>query len=190
MAMIDYGAIAFKNGKCIQTGMFTPMIDMVGWEDTNGDNTRHWNRGIENWEKLNLTGNYFSYIGDEYLTVVFYKELIRIVTKCDDDNPHMCDVRSEWFGLEKFKHWTKWADWGFANNRQRYDIKVTKRNGYYVCKMKYNGDKYKVYFGYGVDYSYYKDWHMVNYYRNPSFLWYKFRCWCRDKIEDYKYYHS
>lgn len=34
MAMIDYGAIAFKNGKLISTGMFTPMKDMVGWEDT------------------------------------------------------------------------------------------------------------------------------------------------------------
>lgn len=37
MAMMDYGAIAFKNGKLISTDMFTPMIDMVGWEDTNKD---------------------------------------------------------------------------------------------------------------------------------------------------------
>lgn len=34
MAMIDYGAIAFKNGKLISTGIFTQMKDMVGWEDT------------------------------------------------------------------------------------------------------------------------------------------------------------
>lgn len=34
MAMIDYGAIAFKNGKLISTDMFSPMKDMVGWEDT------------------------------------------------------------------------------------------------------------------------------------------------------------
>ena len=37
MAMMDYGAIAFKNGKLISTGMFTPMQDMVGWEDTKDD---------------------------------------------------------------------------------------------------------------------------------------------------------
>ena len=28
MAMIDYGAIAWKNGKLISTDMFTPMKDM------------------------------------------------------------------------------------------------------------------------------------------------------------------
>lgn len=32
MAMIDYGAIAFKNGKLISTEMFTPMMNMVGAE--------------------------------------------------------------------------------------------------------------------------------------------------------------
>ena len=34
MAYSDYGAIAFKNGRLISTDTFTPMIDTVGWEDT------------------------------------------------------------------------------------------------------------------------------------------------------------
>ena len=34
MAMIDYGAIAWKNGKLISTDVFTPMKDMVGWDDS------------------------------------------------------------------------------------------------------------------------------------------------------------
>lgn len=37
MAAIDYGAIAFKNGKLISIKCFTPMIDTVGWEDTEND---------------------------------------------------------------------------------------------------------------------------------------------------------
>ena len=37
MAMIDYGAIAWKNGKLISTDMFTPMKDMVGWDDSDLD---------------------------------------------------------------------------------------------------------------------------------------------------------
>ena len=37
MAMIDYGAIAWKDGKLISTDMFTAMEDMVGWSD----NSKH-----------------------------------------------------------------------------------------------------------------------------------------------------
>lgn len=43
MAMIDYGAIAFKNGKLISTAMFSPMKDMVGWEDTETDVYHNYN---------------------------------------------------------------------------------------------------------------------------------------------------
>lgn len=33
MAFIDYGAVAFKNGKCIQGDMFGDMLSMVGWRE-------------------------------------------------------------------------------------------------------------------------------------------------------------
>lgn len=33
IAFIDYGAIAFKNGKCIQNDYFGDMLEMVVWED-------------------------------------------------------------------------------------------------------------------------------------------------------------
>ena len=66
MAMIDYGAIAWKNGKLISTDMFTPMKDMVGWDDSDLD--------IE----PPLKGNYFAYIGDKDFTLAFYKDTMRI----------------------------------------------------------------------------------------------------------------
>ena len=55
MAMIDYGAIAWKNGRLISTDMFTPMKDMVGWDDNDLD--------IED----PLVNNYFAYVGDKIL---------------------------------------------------------------------------------------------------------------------------
>lgn len=66
-------------------------------------------------------------------------------------------------------------------------MKVTKRNGYYVFKWKYKGNRYKVYFGYGVDIDYYKKYRIVNYYRSPEFRLYKVRRWFEEKKHDRKY---
>ena len=79
MAIIDYGAIAFKNGKCISTDMFTPMIDMVGWEDTKNDTYHNYNTNED--KPLALKGNYFAYIGDSDCTVAFYKTGLRIIQR-------------------------------------------------------------------------------------------------------------
>ena len=68
-----------------------------------------------------------------------------------------------------------------------HNVTVTKRNGYYVCKWKYKGNKYKVYFGYGVDLPYYKKYRMVNYYRSPEFFVYNVRDWIKNKIYEFKY---
>ena len=175
MAMMDYGAIAFKNGKLISTDMFTPMIDTVGWEDTEND-TYH-NYKTDKDELLNLKGNYFAYIGDSDCTVAFYKCGLCIVEKIDEK----FWLDAEWFS-NGYYTWSKWEKWVAGN-----DMKVTKRNGYYVFKWKYKGDKYKVYFGYGVDYNYYERTHMVNYYRSPEYLIYKIPRWFKDKIYDWKY---
>ena len=157
MAMIDYGAIAFKNGKLISTGMFTPMKDMVGWEDTKND-TYHDYYSNED-KPLNLNGNYFAYIGDQEYTVAFYKCRMVVVENSHDNF---------WYTIEFINNtkfiWSKWICPTKYN-----DIIVTKRNGYYVCRWKYKGNKYKVYFGYGVDFDYYKKWHIVNYYRSIGY---------------------
>lgn len=177
MAMIDYGSIAFKNGKLISTGMFTPMKEMVGWEDTDED--VHYNYYKDAYEPLRLNGNYFAYVGDEEYTLGFYKTWMCMVEKCDGK----FYKKVEDFGDSYFT-WSKWKKW-FGD---AFDyIKVTKRNGYLVCKWKYKGDKYKVYFGYGVDLPYYKKWHIVNYYRSPKYRLIKLRRWIKDKIFDWKY---
>lgn len=175
MAMIDYGAIAFKNGKIISTDMFTPMIDMVGWEDTEKDTYHNYNTDKD--EPLKLNGNYFAYIGDKDCTVAFYKTYIRIVENINGEFFN----ESEFF-CNAYYTWTKWNCWRSGGN-----IKVTKRNGYYVCKWKYKGDKYKVYFGYGVDLDCYMKYRMVNYYRSPMYIVRNIPRWIENKIYNFKY---
>lgn len=167
MAAIDYGCIAFKNGKLINTEYFTPMIDMVGWEDTAEDVFEPY-FGIE--EPIRLNNNYAAFIGDEDLTIAFYKEQIMIVERI---GAHLFTIHREYFNFTNY-HWWKWtAETHCDDNYTWHAATITKRNGYYVCKWEYKGDKYKVYFGYGVDLPYYKKWRIVNYYRSPE---YKLRC--------------
>ena len=165
MAMMDYGAIAFKNGKLISTDMFTPMIDMVGWEDTEEDVYHDYNKDKD--IPLKLKGNYFAYIGDEDCTIAFYKTTMRIIERHNGTffNGGEC------IGATNYT-WLKWKRFLMEDF-----IKVTRRNGYLVCKWKYKGDKYKVYFGYGVDLDYYKKYRIVNYYRSPEC---RLRWMCRD----------
>ena len=176
MAMMDYGAIAFKNGKLISTNMFTPMIDTVGWEDTEND-TYH-DYALNKDCPLYLNGNFFVYIGDKDFTIAFYK-CHMVIVKRFNDGTFDCDV--EYFNDTNYS-WYKWTRYEMDSK-----ITVTKRNGYYVCKWKYKNDKYKVYFGYGVDLSYYKDWHMVNYYRSPIHTIRRIKYWIKEKIYDWKY---
>lgn len=177
MAMMDYGAIAFKNGKLISTEMFTPMIDMVGWEDTDKDTYHNYQTNKD--EPLELNGNYFAYIGDKDCTLAFYKTQIVIVSRYKDDGTFGYD--HEYLNGTGYT-WSKWKNYAGGS-----DVTVTKRNGYLVCKWKYKGDKYKVYFGYGVDLPYYKKWHIVNYYRSPKHRLYEIKRWFKDKIYDWKY---
>ena len=179
MAMIDYGAIAFKNGKLISTDMFTPMIDMVGWEDTEDDIYHNYNKDKD--MPLNLKGNYFAYIGDRNCTIAFYREQIVIVEKYKD---RTFSYHHEWFNCTNYT----WIKWRYYAGISSTEAKVTKRNGYYVCKWRYKGDKYKVYFGYGVDLGYYKKWHIVNYYRSPEYRLYEVKRWFKDKMYDWKHY--
>ena len=180
MAMLDYGAIAFKNGKLISTEMFTPMIDMVGWEDTEKDVYHDYD--AEKYRPIELNGNYFAYIGDADVTLAFYKMQLVSVQRFKDGT---FSYHHEYFNCTNYT-WSKWQDYvGCCENFSK--VKVTKRNGYLVCKWKYKGDNYKVYFGYGVDLHYYKKWHIVNYYRSPKYRLSEIKRWFKDKIYDWKY---
>lgn len=177
--MSDYGAIAFKNGKLISTDMFTPMIEMVGWEDTERDTYHNYEANKD--VPLNLVDEYFAYIGDKDVTLAFYECKIAIIERYKDGT---FGYHYEWFDCTNYT-WSKWES-GYLGRDGKTKAKVTKRNGYYVCKWEYKGDKYKVYFGYGVDLGYYEKYHMVNYYRSLEYIFEQFK----DKLHDWKHkYH-
>ena len=160
MAVIDYGAIVWKDGKLISTDMFTPMEDMVGWTD----NHEH-----------RLEGNYFAFIGDKDLTLGFYKDVITIYSAtadCYNDTYYFCGV--------PFKGWRYWREWcliGPDADEAEIIVRPRKFHDYYICKMKYRGHKYKVAFGYGVDLKYYKKTHIIDYYATP---WFRAKSICGD----------
>jgi hypothetical protein len=179
MSMLDYGAIVLKNGKLVNDELATPMIDMVGWEDSEDDYYHEYvtNKNYAEKTPIRLKDEYFAYIGDSECTVSFYKTVIAIVERIED---HHFTKHVEYLG-NSYYTWRKWekvAGGAF--------LTVTQRNGYLVCKWKYKGDKYKVYFGYGVDVDFYKKWHMINYYRSPIFELKHLKWWFEDKMEDWK----
>lgn len=168
MAMIDYGAIAWKNGKLISTEMFTPMRDMVGWDDSDED------------AEHSLVGNYFAYIGDEEFTVAFYKSLVRIYRQ------NVVEDETIFFGSERFYKWKEWAECfitGKNHDFVKLYVKPVKFHDYYICRMKYKGDNYKVAFGYGVDLKYYKKYHIIDYYGTPWFRFKEFKSEIIDRIK-------
>lgn len=178
MAMIDYGAIAWKDGKLIQTEMFEDMEKMVGWSDK--DEELYCGR---------LNNNQFAYIGDEDLTIGFYKYVMTIY--CKEFPWHKGEEGRVYFGCENFVKWKYWHDWFYVGD-DLCDIKVKKRRGhnYYICKMNYRGHKYKVAFGYGVDLGYYKRTHIIDYYGTP---WFRLREWVKDmkyRYRDWRHMHG
>ena len=168
MAMIDYGAIAWKDGKLISTDMFTPMEDMVGWSDED-----------------ELNGNCFAYIGDKDFTIGFYKSTMRIHCPAS-----LIEDETIFLNGSPFKGWRYWKRWYIIdsiNDTAEIIVRPRRFHDYYICKMKYRGHKYKVAFGYGVDLKYYKKTHIIDYYGTP---WVRAKSWLEDihyKIEDWKW---
>ena len=79
MAVIDYGAIAFKNGKLITTKMFTPVTKTIKFKSTP--------------ETINKFDNYFVCIGNENIIVGFYKDIVHWWVKQEDGS---YEEASEW----------------------------------------------------------------------------------------------
>ena len=92
MAVIDYGAIVWKDGKLISTDMFTEMEDMVGWSDRDESKSVGSN--------LTLAGNCFGYIGDKDFTIGFYKDVMRIYSTADENYNEIV-----YFGSGPFEKW-------------------------------------------------------------------------------------
>lgn len=155
MAMIDYGAIAFKNGKLISTEMFTPMRETCGFSDED--------KRLPG-SDVSFDGNYFVVLGNTDIVFGFYKTAIHWWR-----NTSYEPSGGEFFGASDYVGWRYWYRFFFIKN-EVVELKVRPRNGYYVARFSINGDRYKVYFGYGVDFPFYQKTRRVNYYRSPEYL--------------------
>lgn len=183
MAMIDYGAVAIKNGKVINEGLFfMNMLEAVGWVDRKRirhadcncfddpdplqakSNCYYCNRaqrekvkyeGCEEFDtrliadchgqsfepaSSHIDGNYFAYVGDEHLTLAFYKQHCVIMV---DKQLHL-----EMWGIDNFQSCRKSIHFEVAS--VRFHLKQLGNCVYYIS-FHYNGDNYHIIYGYGID---------------------------------------
>ena len=164
MAIMDYGALTWKDGVLLsETEFFDDMQEMVGWNDEGQENQ--------------LAHNWFTYIGDEELTIMFYKYCMKIYSKGRD---YYNDVI--YFGSENFEGWRKWEQLFIINAPNAQDdhlakltVRKAKFGTYYIAILRYKGHKWKVTFGSGVCYDTYTKYHIMSAWNMPSHKWYRFK---------------
>ena len=161
MSIIDYGAIAFKNGRLISTDMFTPMEETCGFSDRDNYLPKM---------DFSFDGNMFVTVGNRDIVIGFYKEQIHWWAYCGDkvSDEYKYNIGYEYFNCSNYTGWKKWHKIVVAEDIIVIDVK--RKNGYYKAKFDINGDKYMVYFGYGVDFGFYERTHFVNYYRSLEYF--------------------
>ena len=178
MSMFDYGAVALKNGKLISTDFFTDMKDTCGFTDA--DN-------LLPGTKSSFDGNCFITIGNRALLLGFYKSCLQWWFDWGDNSNPRYEFDCECFGSSGYTKWSKWEQGfglGSGDTYQYVHVTVKPKNGYYVAKFTLDNDKYKVYFGYGVDLDWYKKTKRVNYYTSPEYWFIKHIYWpLKDKVD-------
>lgn len=132
MSYIDYGVIAKKNGKVLNTELFTPMVETIGVT------YKRDNEGID------IDGNYFIFLGDKDFYVSIYKGYLKFFKedRCIGIIPDLCDY--DYKRYKRFRH--KATIEGVDIDIKRYD----DINRYYL-RFIYKGDVYEAIYGYGVD---------------------------------------
>lgn len=153
MAMIDYGAIAFKNGKCIQREMIDDMFSQVGWVHPD------------------LVDNHFSYIGDNELTFCFYKTVITICRYNYKINDY--EIDTIYLSNSNYLGWKEYVDYTTLKDRFIDFTVYNLGDCSYDFRMKYKGNEYRCVFGYGIDLPYYMKTGRFNYYKSLRYKLYK-----------------
>lgn len=165
--MIDYGAIVKKNGVIISDpngGLFqnfTKLKYEIRKEepyDTIVDETvvRCEPTEKDNWKPFNYSfgGNYFAVIGDAQLMIGFYKCSVDIAV--DKLHYHYPDI--DWISFDsqyKCTHYYR-PKYISVNKGDKVltTIKISRideESQVFLATFVYNGDKYEVLYGYGVD---------------------------------------
>lgn len=133
MAMIDYGAVVFKNGVCQNPSEF--IMDMqksVGWSDSDGP------------DRERTDGNFMVYAGDEHLTVAAYKYYCRILSEKS--------VALELWGSAPFGSEKRHKSYRFSVGDTSFCLRELGNCSRVLwLQFSYKGDHYNVVYGYGID---------------------------------------
>lgn len=139
MAMIDYGAVVFKDGFLInENEYFMDMLQSVGWSDAEDTAPKYPNGRID--------GNHFVYVGDEVLTVAVYKTVCRILS-----NKRLV---VELYGMKKAEEFEKMfrrQSLHFSVDGIRFHLRRIGDEAIYLLRFAYRGSHYNIVYGYGID---------------------------------------
>ena len=136
MAMIDYGAVAKKNGIVINRGQyFMDMETSVGFILDSL-------KGVKN-EIEHIRENWFVYFGDKELLVCIYKTQILVI--CNGEiKEHIYRMNDDYLSFKKYRL-------KFSVNNVDFDIKKINDSPRYYVRFWYKNDLYECIYGYGVD---------------------------------------
>ena len=165
MAMLDYGALTWKDGVLVsETEFFDDMQEMVGWNDEG--------------QEHQMKNNWFSFIGDEDLTIAFYKYCMKVYCPKEYYNDTV------YFGADYYVGWKKWKREFFVDNHfAKLVVKPARFGDYYIATLRYKKHKWKVAFGSGVCHDTYTKYHIMSAWNMPSHRWYKFKMSVRHFID-------
>lgn len=171
MAAIDYGCVVIKNGIVQNPNIFyMDMKESVGWIDKEVTDE-------STYDELEdvMNGNYMGYIGDEDLTIAFYKlyervhighvnidsEIIKNIPEEDlmlymsDNMINDFNLSRKWYRSKCFFWGEKWISKTFKINVPNYGIVEVHvkyiSNPVKMLWMTYKGNHYRVIYGYGID---------------------------------------
>lgn len=133
MAMIDYGAVVFKNGICQNPDeFFMDMQRSVGWSDSDGP------------DREKTDGNFMVYAGDEHLTVAAYKYYCRILSEKS--------VALELWDSAPLGSETRHKSYRFSVSGTPFCLRsLGDYHRVLWLQFSYKGDHYNVIYGYGID---------------------------------------
>lgn len=141
MAVMDYGAILKINGKLININqsLFMDMKETVGFTIDPIPYQHEYNGTVYS-DVYVIDGNYFIYFGDENILFCVYKTLLRAVVNSNE----VYDFYFDYNEKKVVKY--------FEINGSTIKIKkICDQYNKIHASVQYNGNRYEVIYGYGID---------------------------------------
>jgi len=150
MAIMDYGALAWKNRKQLgkREDLFESPINTLNFEP------EPFEYGINDFEPVSIYNpHYFLVnIGNKNIIFSFYKYSVTIC--------NYKEKKIDWAPYESYMDFSpygeKYAKTEYEVFGQKFTIKPLKPNSVFLFESVIDGDKYEVLFGFGIDPEWYK----------------------------------